>query len=263
MLLTNIVKKNSRNMKKTSSIVFKMYILSVQSYIHNKLGNISKLFIAMTLFIIYTNRTFGQINGCFNPAQSNYSLPEAKYMTEFNKAWVEFASKSNYVTKDKQTLYTVPVIFHVIHWNSTSGTGESYGMNENIKDNKLDSIIIVLNEDFRKKAGTHGGSNNTAADCMIEFCRVKQDTSGNSHSGVNRAASSVSVDFKPWDSGHLTQLHSASSSNNWPKALNIYIVQSIWGWTAGWSYIGGNELYVEYAYLTGAANTVQLHIIAY
>ncbi len=68
---------------------------------------------------------------------------------------------------------TIPVIVHVVH------DGEPAGIGNNISIEQIRSQIDVLNEDFRRKAGTPGGNSHPdGADTEIEFCLATIDTAG-------------------------------------------------------------------------------------
>jgi PKD repeat protein len=69
---------------------------------------------------------------------------------------------------------SIPIIVHVVH------NGESPGSGTNISKAQVQAQIDVLNEDFRKKAGTPGGASNNpvAADIEIEFCLATVDQAG-------------------------------------------------------------------------------------
>ena len=61
-------------------------------------------------------------------------------------------------------IYTIPVIFHIIH------NGEAVGVGRNIAKAFIDSQIVQLNNDFRRKAGTSGfNSHADGADVEIQF----------------------------------------------------------------------------------------------
>ena len=64
----------------------------------------------------------------------------------------------------KATIRIIPVVFHVIHKNGF----------ENISITQLNDALRVLNEDFRKKAGTNGGSSTDplATDMLVDLLRV-------------------------------------------------------------------------------------------
>ncbi|MEO7989249.1 MAG: M43 family zinc metalloprotease [Chryseolinea sp.] len=69
---------------------------------------------------------------------------------------------------------TIPVVVHVIH------NGEAVGSGMNLSKAQIQSQIDVLNEDFRRRAGTPGFNNNpVGADIEIEFCLSPVDANGN------------------------------------------------------------------------------------
>lgn len=80
------------------------------------------------------------------------------------------------------TIITIPVVIHIAH------SGQNVGVAPNITDAQVQSQITVLNQDFRKMAGTPGGTstNPVAADVEIEFVLAKQDPAGNPTNGIER-----------------------------------------------------------------------------
>jgi len=77
----------------------------------------------------------------------------------------------------------IPIIVHVVH------NGEAVGVGMNISQAQIQSQIDVLNEDFRKMAGTPGSNNNpVGADVEVEFCLSPVDRNGNpmTEPGINR-----------------------------------------------------------------------------
>lgn len=76
---------------------------------------------------------------------------------------------------------TIPVVVHVIH------SGQALGTAPNITDAQVLSQITVLNNDYRRLAGTPGfNSNPVGADTMIQFALAKQDPNGNPTNGIHR-----------------------------------------------------------------------------
>lgn len=75
------------------------------------------------------------------------------------------------------TVYTIPVIVHVIH------NGEAVGSGTNISTAQIQSQIDVLNEDYRKLNSDISSVPSvwtaTAADCQINFCLATVDPNGN------------------------------------------------------------------------------------
>ena len=86
-------------------------------------------------------------------------------------------------------IITIPVVVHVIH------NGDAYGSNENIRDEQIESQITVLNQDFRRLAGTPGFG--IGVDTQIQFALAKVDPSGNPTNGINR----VNLCRTDWNAG--------------------------------------------------------------
>jgi hypothetical protein len=78
----------------------------------------------------------------------------------------------------KATVRIIPVVFHVIHKNGL----------ENISQTQINDAIRILNEDFRKKAGTNGGTSTDplATDFSYEFRLAQFNPNGQPSNGVNR-----------------------------------------------------------------------------
>lgn len=86
-------------------------------------------------------------------------------------------------------IITIPVVVHVIH------NGDAYGSNENIRDEQVESQITVLNQDFRRLAGTPGFG--IGVDTQIQFALAKVDPNGNPTNGINR----VNLCRTDWNAG--------------------------------------------------------------
>ena len=79
------------------------------------------------------------------------------------------------------TIITIPVVVHVIH------NGEAVGTAPNITDAQVMSQIAVMNNDFRRLAGTPGfNTNAVGTDTQIQFALAQQDPNGNPTNGINR-----------------------------------------------------------------------------
>lgn len=111
--------------------------------------------------------------------------PQRMSETQF-EAWLaplvqkEKALRTN--SKKAAAVITIPVVVHVIH------SGQPVGTAPNIVDAQVQSQITVLNQDFRKMAGTPGGTstNPVAADVEIQFVLAKVDPNGNPTNGIDR-----------------------------------------------------------------------------
>lgn len=84
--------------------------------------------------------------------------------------------------KNVQTVYNIPVVIHIVH------NGDAIGTGENITDAQARSQINVMNQDYRRMAGTPGGANTTgvAVDVEINFCLAQTDPSGVLTTGIVR-----------------------------------------------------------------------------
>ena len=102
-----------------------------------------------------------------------------------------FAQKiANYKAISKQignqkagTVYTIPIVVHVIHLGEPIGTGT------NISDAQIHSAINNLNQAYRNQ------SPYTGVDMEIEFCLVSVDPSNNPTSGIDRVDGSGTSDY--------------------------------------------------------------------
>lgn len=95
-----------------------------------------------------------------------------------------------------QTIYRIPVVVHVVH------NGEPVGTGPNISSAQVRSQIEVLNEDFRKKAGTNGYNEHPkGADTFIEFYLATEGPNGETleEPGIDRVYGGRSE----WPKGYL------------------------------------------------------------
>ncbi len=73
----------------------------------------------------------------------------------------------------QETIYRIPVVVHVVH------NGEAIGTGPNISYEQILSQIQVLNEDFRRVAGTNGFNDHPqGVDTQIEFFLTERDPEG-------------------------------------------------------------------------------------
>lgn len=126
------------------------------------------------------------------------------------------------------TIYTVPVVFHILH---------NYGP-ENIPDANIYDAVRILNEDFRKLntdiSDVMPAFQGITGDAEIEFQLAKLDPNGNCTNGIDRI-----VTPKTYKAGDGQSGSNASKINMWPrdKYLNIYTVNNIASGAAGYTYL--------------------------
>ncbi|MCU0430974.1 MAG: PKD domain-containing protein [Cytophagaceae bacterium] len=120
------------------------------------------------------------------------------------------------------TLYTIPVVVHIIHDNGS----------ENLSNAQVQTAIDNLNKMFRHQAPWNGPG---GADVEIQFCLAKQDPLGNATNGINRIVDPVRTNHTYFSSAADLALKNLS---RWDptKYINIWTVKVISGPVAGYAY---------------------------
>lgn len=125
-------------------------------------------------------------------------------------------NKKKYSERGEATVYTIPVVVHVIH------LGEDIGDGLNIPDNQIFSQLEVLNEDFRRlnddRVNTPSDFEPVAADIEINFTLAQRDPEGLATTGIVRINGNKSV----WELADNYGLKSLSSWNT-DDYLNIWV----------------------------------------
>ncbi|RZM19655.1 MAG: zinc metalloprotease, partial [Pedobacter sp.] len=143
----------------------------------------SKLVLGKT----YTVNELKAVNGFIrcvsteNERKLQAKYPERMTDAEFEAWLAPLVEKSRESKSQNGGIITIPVVVHVIH------AGQAYGTAPNITDTQVQSQITVMNNDYRKLAGTSGfNSNPVGADVMIQFALAKVDPNGNPTNGIDR-----------------------------------------------------------------------------
>ncbi|MFM7770523.1 MAG: zinc metalloprotease, partial [Bacteroidota bacterium] len=124
-----------------------------------------------------------------------------------------------------QTIYTIPVVFHVIHNNGP----------ENIEDDQILNGLAILNRDFRMLNAdislVVSAFDGLTADIGIEFALATKDPNGNCTKGINRIVSPLTNDGG----------QSMKDLIQWPrnKYLNVWICADASG-AAGYTLMPGD-----------------------
>lgn len=141
-------------------------------------------------------RSFGKYplvandNGVVNCASAEYelirrdrnpSLPtEAQFEEWMAKKIAEIKDRGP--QKSGNAVVTIPVVVHVIH-----SASESIGSGKNLSVARIQAQIDVLNEDFRKMAGTNGDDQTgNGVDTEIQFCLATIGPDGDTTTGIDR-----------------------------------------------------------------------------
>jgi hypothetical protein len=188
-----------------------------------------KFFLASILSLALINSQAQEIIPCgtdqihYQMKQANplLAIEEERGNEEARKIAETLLSQKNFA-KQGNVKY-IPVVFHIIH----------NGGSENITQAQIMDQMRILNEDFRKKAGTNGdkSTNPNATDMEFEFRLAQVDPNGNRHDGINRIQSTATNDASD----------NVKSLSRWPstKYLNVWVVKTInLGGTTGGTVLG-------------------------
>jgi len=177
----------------------------------------------ITLYCLFAsvNLMAQQIPPCWFDTYQRQNQTFIQYAESILRNAIKYPVNLN---RTENAIKLIPVVVHIIHNGGT----------ENISDTQVQSQIDVLNEDFKKLAGTNGDGN--GVDTEIEFCLAKMSPDGNCTNGIVRVQSTLT--------NHLTYqrtlLKQLSFWDN-TRYLNIYVVRSINGGSgiAGYSSFPG------------------------
>lgn len=130
------------------------------------------------------------------------------------------------VSRAAPPVYTIPVVFHVIH------EGEALGTLTNISDAQIMSAIDALNRDFRRTSADGGISQGAGPDTEIQFCLASTDPGGNPHSGINRIDGSSVPNYNNLGittSGGSPNESQVKNLSKWDNRyyLNVWVVSEI------------------------------------
>ncbi len=151
--------------------------------------------------------------------------PEYRQEASDAAAQLEEYTKSYKANRGGQTIYTIPVVFHVVH---------NYG-SENISDDQILDGLAILNRDFRKMNSDTiivvDAFDQLVADAGIEFKLATKDPNGNCTSGITRTVSDLTT----------VGDQQVKDLIMWPRNeyLNIWVVQNANG-AAGYSNLPPN-----------------------
>jgi uncharacterized repeat protein (TIGR02543 family) len=221
--------------------------------------------VTLCIGVLLSTFTFGQerINSfCPEPINQEFENLSPFQIEEITK---QYSSAS-------KTILKIPIVFHILT-NDPSGVS-------NISDCIIQNQVTILNNCFRKVAGTQGANTNpVGADTGIEFFLPCKDGNGNTTTGIIRT-NTANCNYTTLD--NTTQLNNiktaSSGANNFPnnKFLNVWVVKTMpnsnnvkaqawWGNTNSGASRAG--IVIHYSYLgsknSGCPNIGYLDITGY
>ena len=151
--------------------------------------------------------------------------PSLVNLAEIQNKISQANEKNMGVNKKGPILFTIPVVYHIIHNNGP----------ENVTKTQIEASIQNLNEDFQKLntdiSQVHPSFAGIAADCQIQFRLAHKDPNGNCTEGITRTVSTLT-----YSAGE-----NVKSLANWntTKYLNIWVVHTLSSGAGGYSYYPG------------------------
>lgn len=183
--------------------------------------------------------------------RAKYNLVQSEMDLEYKHA-IENMS----VSKVAAPVYTVPVVFHILHQNGA----------ENVSDADINIALAQVNKDF-SKLGADVGSINAAfsalyVDAEIRFVLAKKDPNGNCTNGIIRH---LDANTNWSQTNTAAYAYSGTGAGRWPvnKYLNIYIVKCIYGISSTCPPAPGTGIIVGYTYLPGSSPGTSADAIVY
>ncbi|MFL5762602.1 MAG: M43 family zinc metalloprotease [Bacteroidia bacterium] len=135
---------------------------------------------------------------------------------DLEQAYIDYNNTLNQNMAQKSerstTLYTIPIVFHVIHIDGT----------ENVSDANIVALVNRINTDYRKLNTDISlcppSFQAIAGDAIIQFKLAQLDPNGNCTNGIERIYS-----HKTLDAGERSKL------NQWPreKYCNVWVINTL------------------------------------
>lgn len=141
----------------------------------------------------------------------------AQRLEQFTQQYIQ----NEYNPLQKVSIYTIPVVFHVLHMNGS----------ENISDAQILDAVERMNEDFNKQNNNWNQVQSEflsiVADIQVEFKLAKKKPNGDCFKGITRTETGTTFD----DSGNDQVQAVQQAHGNFPgnMYLNIFVVANAGG----------------------------------
>ena len=193
--------------------------------LRNNMKKSSSLILQIIFLFLFQIQCMGQSTECATDyIHNNLMQTDSVYRKQIHllESQVEVIIQNNVNSKSKSTIYSIPVVVHVIHLGEPIGTGS------NISDIQIQQSIAGLNNRFRNVNGL-------GVDVELEFCLASKDPNGNSSNGINRVDGSNIANYSA--SGITPKGNPCSGAveiaikdlSRWPVSdyYNIWVVSKI------------------------------------
>jgi hypothetical protein len=184
-----------------------------------------KIFTAcfLSALILHVADSFGQTRPRCGLLDFTGKLRQSNFLNETEQGFEQWINQKKDLrrrikqqSRQKESIYHVPVVVHIIH------NGEPIGTGSNISDAQILSQIQVLNEDFQRlnpdTASTPSDFKSVAGGMTVQFSLAKRTPTGGASNGIVR----VNGGRLSWGMNNDAQLKALSY---WPAEdyLNIWV----------------------------------------
>jgi len=176
---------------------------------------------------VFSQEAAGETHQCITPsldAELRQQHPEWPSNAQF-ETWLQEKMAHSPERSGIRQVLTIPVVVHVIH------NGEPVGTGANIAASRVESQMRVLEEDYRKLAGTPGDNNNpVGVDTEIEFCLAYVGPDGRvlPESGIDRInRHDAGFSDAPFSTNYITNVIKTQTIWDETQYMNIWVVESI------------------------------------
>ena len=194
--------------------------LNLNTFLLSKCGYFKysmKFFLLLFFSVILSSSAFAQNDQfcVFDEylSQTIANNPGYAQIYESNNLIIEQATDGAQQQPAPGTVFTIPVVFHVLHLG--------VGTNSDISETLIQEAVDQLNADFRNS--TDG------ADVEIEFCLAKRDPFGNSTNGIVKYDASNEPYYAALGMAQDLNEIDLKSDTRWPNTdyINIWVVHDI------------------------------------
>lgn len=194
--------------------------------------------IVTLLFLMLCLPLYSQTQFCASTEVHNHlKNNDVKYFSKYNEAQQKmYQSLTSQKNINNTTVYTIPVVVHVVH------TGEAIGTNNNPSDSQIQNYISMLNQAYSATFPNYPNTSSGGVDIGIQFVLAQRTPNCTSTNGINRINASSNSTYATYgvkwnynDQGisHQDLANMAFWDNR--DYLNLWLVNNITGWIAGYS----------------------------
>jgi hypothetical protein len=200
------------------------------------------------LFMMLCLPLYSQTQFCASTEVHNHlKNNDAKYFSKYNEAQQKmYQSLASQKNANNTTVYTIPVVVHVVH------TGEPLGTGKNPTDAQIQNYINMLNQAFSATFPGHPTASSGGVDIGIQFVLAQRTPNCTATNGINRINASsnssyvtngISVFNNPIAINHQQLANYSYWDRN--EYLNIWLVNKIYEGWSGWGFYPGNYNPIE------------------